>query len=460
MTDELEFGEWRASPHRNLLWFGQQEHRIQPRIMDLLVYLGARPGQVVTKAELAREVWQAQHIGDDVLTVAVYSLRKTLGDTVRHPSFIETVPKRGYRWVGPALVHRPPRARASLPAPRMIAAAVLVIAASGLVVWGAADGGSRRHVVSPESNEAYVKGRYFLDQRVVRGWQDARAQFERALALDPANAAAHAALSDTYSAMADFGAAMPAELRAGAMAEARRAIALDPRAAEGHAALARAQLFFDWDLAAAERSLRAAFRRDSTYMPAYQTRAWLETARGRFDDAARAGRRAVVLDPANAARYTELAWVLGLDGRYDEALDVLDRAMELDQRTFEVLMARAMVFERRGNADSSFANYLGALRVAGLPESALRRRAAEYRAAGLASVFRSALAAPGSAVPMSETWRAQMLARLGETDRAIEALERAAAKREGALVWLRVEPSFRPLREDARFRRIAALVGG
>jgi len=62
-------------------------------------------------------------------------------------------------------------------------------------------------------------------------------------------------------------------------------------------------------------------------------------------------------------------------------------------------------------------------------------------------------------MPMSETWRAQLYVRVGELDRAIESLERAYQKREGALAWVNVEPTFLVLRSDTRFQQIAARVG-
>jgi tetratricopeptide (TPR) repeat protein len=155
------------------------------------------------------------------------------------------------------------------------------------------------HVPPAEAHEAYLKGRYFLDQRSVQGWQQALNQFERAVALDPQDPAAQAGLADTYSAMSDFGVASPAEMRPRAMKAAGRALELDPRSAEGHEALGRAQFLFDWDFAAAERSLARAVALDPDYMPAYQSTAWLESALGQQTAAIAAARRALQLDPVN-----------------------------------------------------------------------------------------------------------------------------------------------------------------
>ena len=180
-----------------------------------------------------------------------------------------------------------------------------------------------------------MKGRYFLDQRSIQGWQEALDQFERAVALDPQDPAAEAGLADTYGAMSHFGVASPAELRPRAMQAAERALQLDPTSAEGQEAMGRVQFLFDWDFAAAARSLARAVALDPDYMPAHQAMAWLTSARGQYTEAVAAAERALQLDPVNTARYTELAWVLALGGHQGEALREIERALQLNPRSFE-----------------------------------------------------------------------------------------------------------------------------
>src|SRR5258708_5684578 len=115
-----------------------------------------------------------------------------------------------------------------------------------------------------------------------------------------------------------------------AMKAAHRAVELGPRSAEAQAALGRAQFLFDWDFAAAERSVARAVALDPDYMPAYQAMAWLKSARGQSAPAIAAAQRALQLDPVNTARYTELAGVLALSGRNAEALREIERALQLD----------------------------------------------------------------------------------------------------------------------------------
>jgi hypothetical protein len=100
------------------------------------------------------------------------------------------------------------------------------------------------------------------------------------------------------------------------------------------------------------------------------------------------------------------------------------------------------------------------MRIGGIPEEVLRRIEAAYHAEGLAGYYRGWLRQPRSAsMPMSDTFRAMVYVRTGETDRAIESLQQAYQKRESALAWVNVEPTFQRLRSDARFQQIAAHVG-
>src|SRR5437762_46827 len=171
------------------------------------------------------------------MSPTIYALRKALGDDARRPRYIETVSRRGYRWIASvesdtsasipiqsaAPLPREARSRRRFIWPTVAATVTLALLAAG-VLWKVPGVRRRSHTPSAEAHEAYLKGRYFLDQRSMRGWQQALEQFERAVALDPNDPAAHAGLADTYSAMSDFGVASPAEMRPRAMEAARRAL--------------------------------------------------------------------------------------------------------------------------------------------------------------------------------------------------------------------------------------------
>src|SRR4030095_11841126 len=73
--------------------------RLNPKAFEVLAVLIARPGQLVLRDETRDEVWPDTRVADGVLKVCMAEIRKTLGDSATVPRFIETVHRRGYRFV-------------------------------------------------------------------------------------------------------------------------------------------------------------------------------------------------------------------------------------------------------------------------------------------------------------------------------------------------------------------------
>jgi len=98
---DFHLAPWRVRPQLNRIARPGEEVHLEPRVMELLVFLSGRPGQVVSKEEIIGAVWEGQFITDSALTRAIADLRKALGDDVRNPRFIATISKRGYRLIAP-----------------------------------------------------------------------------------------------------------------------------------------------------------------------------------------------------------------------------------------------------------------------------------------------------------------------------------------------------------------------
>ena len=86
------------------VWQASQELFLRPKAFAVLHYLLERPGQFVTKRELLEAVWPRTYVNDGVVKVCIRELRKVLGDDVRTPRYIETVYRRGYRFIAPVQV--------------------------------------------------------------------------------------------------------------------------------------------------------------------------------------------------------------------------------------------------------------------------------------------------------------------------------------------------------------------
>jgi tetratricopeptide (TPR) repeat protein/DNA-binding winged helix-turn-helix (wHTH) protein len=104
LTSNFRLGEWLVQPALNDLTRDDRTAHLEPKVMQVLVSLAARPGQVLSKEEILQDVWAGTFVTDEVLTNAVWELRKALGDDARSPRFIQTVPRRGYRLVAPVTV--------------------------------------------------------------------------------------------------------------------------------------------------------------------------------------------------------------------------------------------------------------------------------------------------------------------------------------------------------------------
>ena len=94
-------GDWFVDPASNVIENGEKRHRLQPRVMDVLVFLAEHAGKVTSRSELLEAIWPGLMVTEDALNRAISDLRKVLGDPFDHPRIIETIRKRGYRLLQP-----------------------------------------------------------------------------------------------------------------------------------------------------------------------------------------------------------------------------------------------------------------------------------------------------------------------------------------------------------------------
>lgn len=96
---DFQLAGWTVSPTTNRMSLGSETIKLEPKVMEVLLYLADRQGQTVTRDELVGAVWSGAVVGDDAVTNAIIKLRKAFGDESRSSAIIETIPKRGYRLV-------------------------------------------------------------------------------------------------------------------------------------------------------------------------------------------------------------------------------------------------------------------------------------------------------------------------------------------------------------------------
>ena len=99
VTTTFNVGDWTIEPAANRVFRADEEVRLEPKVMRVLVYLAERHGEVVSRNDLEANVWSGMIVTDDAVTNAVIKLRRALGDNARDPRYIETIAKTGYRLI-------------------------------------------------------------------------------------------------------------------------------------------------------------------------------------------------------------------------------------------------------------------------------------------------------------------------------------------------------------------------
>jgi len=97
--EPFEIGDWQVDPDSGRIRCGNNEVKLEPKVMAVLVCLAQQPGKVFSREELEATIWAGTVVGYDALSNSVIKLRKALGDERSNPRYIETVSKKGYRLV-------------------------------------------------------------------------------------------------------------------------------------------------------------------------------------------------------------------------------------------------------------------------------------------------------------------------------------------------------------------------
>jgi serine/threonine-protein kinase len=309
-----------------------------------------------------------------------------------------------------------------------------------------------------EAARLYLKGRYYLEKREGDDLQRAVASFNDALARKPGertSARVYAALANAYSLQSYYGGLPPTEAFAQAKANAEKALALDETLAEAHTALGLVERDYDHDWASAEREFKRALELDPGYATAHQWYAEYLTAVGRFDDALAEIKLAQRLAPSSLIVNATLGWVLYCAGRTTDAIDQIRRTLEMDSEFPVAHWFLGLAQLRRGANVEALAALDTSIRLAPQNTHVQADRAHALAVSGRrhdASTVLTALKlkeAGGSYV--SPYSFAVIHAGLGNIDQAFSALETAYQEHPWDLFKLKVDPMLDRLRSDPRF---------
>ena len=306
---------------------------------------------------------------------------------------------------------------------------------------------------SSEAHDLYLKGRHFWSKRTAEDLKEAMGLFEKAIALDPTYALAHAGLADCYLLLGEYTSSRPADILPKAKPYVYRALELASDLAEPHASLGLISIY-DYDWATAEREFKRAIELRSGYATAHHWYAILLVTLGRFEEARVEAERALELDPASTIVNNMLGVVFYESRNYDKAIAAFRKTLELNPGFAPAREVLACAYASMGRKEDALAE-LDQIKASAAEHVGMRAwiLAVTGDAAGARALMRELEHRPGLEHGHPAALGA-LHGLLGDNDRAFALLEQAYAERDGMLRDVKVSPMWDPLRKDSRFGKL------
>lgn len=321
---------------------------------------------------------------------------------------------------------------------------------------------TKRSTENSEAYQLYLKGRYHWNRRSEEGIKRSLDYFEKAIALDPAFALAYAGLADSYNLLASYAAKPVPTLFLRAKATALKALSLDDKLAEAHAALAAVKLWREFDWEAGERGFRKAIDLNPSYATAHLWLALYLAAMERMDEALLEITFGHELDPLSRVLNLNLARILYFARRFDDAAKQCLKTIEMFPDYLIAHRRLGMTYGEQGMFDEAEAEFKAALSLSPKDSETMSAMAYVYAAAGRTDEAREVfeqikeIAREGYVSPYS---LARVHIGLGQIDEAFAEIEITYKERHGILTYLKVEPIFDRIRDDARFLDLLRRLG-
>lgn len=578
-----EFNGFRLEADQRRLLYEGQPVPLKPKVFDLLLFLVKMRGQLVVKEDLMREVWPDAIVEENNITVSMSILRKTLGDHNVKRQFIETVPRRGYRFFAEvteittgqretiefrrpltqkALEEEPIDSLAVIPMQnpgsdpnveylsegitesiinmlsripqlrvlacstvlrfkgkdidpqsvglqlkvravmmirvlrleeKLIIRSELVKVADGSQLWGEQYNRSPSDLLAiqdeiakaiweslkfkltrqdqirlakqptdnTEAYNLYLRGRYFWNKYNKEWVLKAIEAFKQAIAIDNNYALAYCGMADAYFRLSNLH-FLPREVLPKAKEAALRAVEIDENLPEAHSSLALVSVYYDHDWNRAEKEFRKALELDPFLISAHQRYGSYLTFMGRFEESIRHYETALELDPFSLQINMNLATTYYLRCEYDRAINHLLKTIELEPNYMPTHFVLACAYLQQGRLAEAIAEfqliykldaeaYL-ALGFMGYAHALAGQRAeAETLLSVLQDISQRKYVSPYSMLVIHLA--------IGPEERVFEILEQLYEERNDWLVWLKVSPELKNVRNDPRFQDLLRRIG-
>ncbi len=478
-----EFENFRLDAENSSLWCEGELVSIPPKVLETLILLVERNGEIVSRDELLEKVWKETFVEEGNINYTISQLRKILGEK----NLIQTVPKHGYRFLGkigivstnlnPKNTEIPISVKTetyqlNLNKPKskfrwaILAAFLLGI----LFVTIFAFRSNKQEIKSateqtsgetrPATVEAlhiYQRGKMILEDRdTEKKGERAVEEFQRAITLDPTLAIAYSGLAEGLVSLAVAANGKQSDdFYAKAKMAVNKAIVLDENLAEAFATRGLIKRNFDWDWKGAEADFIRATELKPNYALAHIHYAHLLSVLGRQDESLAEINKAYLLDPLSEIVLASQFAVLEARGEYDEGIKKAEQFLSVNPDNTFVKRGLGTFLYHKGE-------YARVIEIGEkVLEKATRRKpfawlslvAASYQKMNQldkadALLKELELQSESDSKPLYSL--AMNYAEANRIDDAIAALEKCFQVREERMIWLNIEPRLVNLRTDGR----------
>jgi len=427
------FRDFVLNPLERSLVKNGERLNLTPKAFDVLQLLVENAGEIVTKDQILGKVWEGQFVEEGNLPVQMSKLRHILNETTDE-RFIDTVTGTGYRFIS----------------------SVETIENNGPIGIAFTDNGH-----NSESHRLYLKGSLFENKRTRDGLEKAIEYLQKSISADPINLHAYTEIINCYRTLYTYDFISYSEVQSKILPYTKTASELGKDDDHVQTILGAVSLTLNWDFAAAEMYFRRALEINGENFWAHDRLASLLIYSTSFSEALLHIKHLMALDPLSVKSLISVGRLLYAIGMLDSAIFHLDEALEIEPADYEALIVLGFVFIQLDKHSEAIAllekanqahQHLDAFMGIGIAQAHLGNKKEARR------IIVQIKAAHNSPCK-SSIKLARIYVALGETKKAFDYLEKAFDEHDVDLLALKVDPTWKAIRDDQRFKDLIKKVG-